>query len=81
MKPEILKLALECGSDDCIPNEPDRDGNFYMHYIELERFYHRAQAQALREAAEWFDDGYEHSAANTTARNLRRMAAELESKK
>lgn len=47
---------------------------------ELERFYVKAQAQALRDAAEWFDDGYDYSAANTTARNLRRMADELERK-
>ena len=51
MKPEILKLAKECGGDDCIPNEPDRDGNFYMHYIELERFYHLAFNAGLEAAA------------------------------
>lgn len=76
MKPEILKLAKDCGGDDCIPNEPDRDGNFYMHYLELERFYLAAQAQALREAAETLRCDFRDFDAAT----LYRMAAELESK-
>ena len=73
IKAEILKLARECGGDDCVPNEPDRDGNFYMHYIELERFYRAAQAQALREAADvlrYANDRY----------NLIQLAEALESK-
>jgi hypothetical protein len=36
-----------------------------------------AKQEVLREAAEWFDDGYEYSAANTTAKELRKMAEKL----
>lgn len=37
----------------------------------------QAKRKALLEAAEWFDDGYEHSPDNQTAWELRRMAEEI----
>lgn len=37
----------------------------------------KAKREALMDAAEWFDDGFEYSAANNTARELRHMAEEI----
>ncbi len=38
------------------------------------------RAEGLSDAAEWFDDGFEYSAASETARQLRKMADALEAK-
>ena len=37
----------------------------------------QTKREVLLEVAEWFDDGYECSAANNIARELRRMAEEI----
>ena len=43
----------------------------------LQEAIKQAKREVLLEVADWFDDGYECSAANNVARELRRMAEEL----
>ena len=68
-----LKLAKECGASDFTNCGGESQVTYMLHTKQLETFYRRAQAQALREAAENF--------CGATADHLRRMADELENQK
>jgi hypothetical protein len=67
---KALDLAKECGIRDNIHDDAAMD---YISNARIETFYRRAQAQALREAAENF--------CGAIADQLRRMADELENQK
>ena len=67
-----LKLAKECGIRDNIHDDAAMD---YISNARIETFYAKAQALALREAAEKIAD------LTGMADWLRRMAAELENQK
>lgn len=49
---KIIKWAREVGDPECIPNEPDSEGNFYMHISELTAFANLV-AQYQKEQDEW----------------------------
>lgn len=68
MTSPAIKLARECGAGLVW-------GWWAMSEEELDRFYAKVQAQALRDAAAWFDEHETDSAAH-----LRRMADEKEKK-
>lgn len=68
MTSPAIALAKECGFDPLGP----------QHEAMVERFYARAQAQALRDAAELIYDDYGCDV--DSAAKLRRRAYELESK-
>ena len=64
---EAIALAQEVGANYW---------NHGMNADQLTALCNAVRKQTLLEAAEWFDDGYEYSAANNIARDLRRMAGE-----
>lgn len=72
-----LELAKECGIEEHIRKSAPGWGYYTFSEVNLETFYVRAQAQALREAAEAI---YKGMPPNRAREMLRRMAAELESK-
>jgi hypothetical protein len=71
-----LKLAKECGIRDNIHDDAAMD---YISNARIETFYRRAQAQALREAADAAHDDYGCDA--DSAATIRRMADKLENQK
>ena len=66
-----LKLAKECGIRDNIHDDAAMD---YISNVRIETFYAKAQAQALREAAD-------QAAWKQTQEYLNQLADELENQK
>lgn len=77
MTSPAIKLARECGIyGGKVQNIEGEEGYWVNDVSEktMERFYAKAQAQALRDAAAWF----ERNGWDDVQRELRRMAEELE---
>ena len=73
MTSPAIKLAKECGLPAAdIESLQEHQPEF------LASFYTKAQAQALRNAAEWFGEEYGYELVSHTDVDLRRMAEELE---
>lgn len=81
MTSPAVQLAMECGA---VENPWAFSGEIFKCTLvskQLERFYARAQAQALLDAAHWFDMHWGTSndwTAHEVDTELRRMAEELE---
>ncbi len=74
---EALDFILDCLANDLDKNLIVEEATQALALPNDTSALNEAKAKVLEDAAEWFDDGYENSAANTTARQLRRMAERI----